>query len=95
MTKSLERGKLEAGLLCLSSPSILCRHLLPLVAVRGVPFAAVPDLSRTVASLLGIKRTMCIGVRVCVYLLKTSHVQYFKFRYHSIQPQEVNLSAGR
>lgn len=64
VTRLLEHGALEAGLLCSTSPGLLCQHLLPLVATRGVPFAALPDLSDTVARLLGIKRAMCIGWKV-------------------------------
>ncbi len=63
VTRLLERGALQAGLLCTSSPGLLCQHLLPLAATRKVPFAAVPGLSDLVAPLLGIKRAMCIGWR--------------------------------
>ena len=64
VTRLLEGGTLEAGLLCSSSPRVLCQHVLPLAATRGVPFAAVPDLSSEVARLLGIKRVMCLGLKV-------------------------------
>ena len=64
VTRLLERGGLEVGLVCASGPSLLCQHLLPLAATRGVAFAALPDLSCTVAALLGVKRVMCLGWKV-------------------------------
>lgn len=64
VTRLLERGMLQAGLLCSTSPGLLCQHILPLVSTRGVPFAALPGLSETVAELLGIKRAVCIGLKV-------------------------------
>ncbi len=64
VTRLLEKGKLLTGLLCSSSPSLLHQHLLPLVVTRNVPFAAVPELSKTVSELLGIKRAMCLGLKV-------------------------------
>lgn len=64
VTRSMEQGKLEAGLVCSSSPSLLFHHLLPLAALRSVPFAALPNLSKTISQCLGIKRAMCIGIKV-------------------------------
>lgn len=64
VTRLLERGMLQAGLLCSTSPGLLCQHILPLVSTRGVPFAALPGLSEMVAELLGIKRAVCIGLKV-------------------------------
>lgn len=64
VTRLLEHGALEAGLLCSSSPRLLCQHLLPLAATRRVPFATLPDLSSMVARLLGLKRAMCLGWKV-------------------------------
>ena len=66
VTRLLEQGRLAAGLVCSSSPSLLYKHLLPLAAMGGVPFAAVPDLSDTISQCLGIKRAMCIGIKVCL-----------------------------
>ena len=66
VTRLLEhRGRLEAGLVCSSSPALLWHHLLPLAALRGVPFAALPNLSKTISQCLGIKRVTCIGIKVC------------------------------
>lgn len=64
VTRSLEHGGLQVGLLCTSSPKLLSQHLMALAATRKVPFATVPGLSNVVAKLLGIKRAMCIGLRV-------------------------------
>lgn len=64
VTRLLERGALEAGLLCSSSPRVLTQHLLPLAAARGVAFASVPELSGLVREVLGVKRSMCLGVKV-------------------------------
>lgn len=63
VTRQLEQGKLEAGLVCSTSPGMLYQHILSLAATREVPFAAVPDLSRTLARLLGIRKAMCIAWR--------------------------------
>lgn len=71
VTRLLEHGALEVGLLCTSSPGLLCQHLLPLAATRKVPFAALPNLSEVVARLLGIKRAMCIGLRVSPIIFLT------------------------
>ncbi len=64
VTRQLEQGGLEVGLVCSTSPGMLYQHILPLAATREVPFAALPDLSKTLAGLLGIKRAMCIGWKV-------------------------------
>lgn len=64
VTRLLEQGALQVGLLCTSSPKLLCQHLVTLAATRKVPFATLPNLSEVVAKLLGIKRAMCIGLRV-------------------------------
>ena len=64
VTRLLEHGDLLVGLLCSSSPGLLCQHLLPLAATREVPFASLPDLSVLVARLLGIRKAMCIGLKV-------------------------------
>ena len=64
VTRQLEQGRLEVGLVCSTSPRMLCQHLLPLAATREVPFASLPDLSKTLSQLLGIKKAMCIGWKV-------------------------------
>lgn len=64
VTRLLEHGALQVGLLCTSSPGLLCQHLLSLAATRKVPFAAVPNLSEMVARSLGVKRAMCMGIKV-------------------------------
>ena len=64
VTRVLEHGGLQVGLLCTSAPGLLCQHLMSLAATRKVPFAAVPNLSELVANLLGIKRAMCVGIKV-------------------------------
>ena len=64
VTRLLEQRQLAAGLVCSSSPTLLYQHLLPLVAVTGVPFAAVPELSGVLSRCLGIRRAMCLGIRV-------------------------------
>ena len=73
VTRLLEKGGLVAGLICSSSPSLLCQHLLPLAASRGVPFAAMSELSETVGQLLGIKRAMCLGLKVLYTLSLCTH----------------------
>ena len=64
VTRQLERGGLEAGLVCSTSPGVLYQHILPLSATQGVSFAAVPGLSEMLAKQLGIKRAMSIGWKV-------------------------------
>lgn len=60
--RSLERGALCAGLLCLSTcPLLLQQHLLTLVAVREIPFIALHDLSPTLAPLLGVSSVAALG----------------------------------
>ena len=66
VTRQLEQGRLKAGLVCSTSPGLLYQHILPLAATREVPFAALPDLSKMLARLLGIKKAMCIGWKVSV-----------------------------
>lgn len=66
VTRLLEKGLLLAGLVSSSSPFLLHQHLLPLVASRGVPFMAVPELEETAGKLLGIKRVLCLGLKVQV-----------------------------
>lgn len=60
--RSLERGALGAGVLCLSTcPILLQQHLLTLVAVREVPFIALHDLSPTLAPLVGVSSVAALG----------------------------------
>lgn len=60
--RSLERGALCAGVLCLSTcPILLQQHLLTLVAVREIPFIALHDLSPTLAPLLGVSSVAALG----------------------------------
>ena len=64
VTRLLEQGRLEAGLVCSSGPALLLQHLLPLAALRVVPFASLPNMSKTISRCLGIKKAMCIGIKV-------------------------------
>ena len=60
--RSLERGVLCAGVLCLSTcPILLQQHVLTLVAVREIPFIALHDLSPTLAPLLGVSSVAALG----------------------------------
>ena len=65
VTKTLERGNLRAGLVCLSAkPSLMHQHILVLAASRGVPCAALRGLSQTVAPALGLNSALAVGVKV-------------------------------
>ena len=72
VTRSLERGELCAGLVCLSAkPALVTRHIMMLAATRSVPFAALPNLSQKVVELLGdIRSALAIGFKVnyCHYM---------------------------
>ena len=65
VSRHLERDALRAGLVCPSAyPPLMHQHLLMMAASRGVPFAAVPGLSKCAAPLLGLKTTLAIGFKV-------------------------------
>ena len=74
VTRLLEQGRLQAGLLCTAAPKLLTQHLLPLAATRNVPFAALPRLNELITQHLGIKRAVCIGIKASVYKLYTGLV---------------------
>ena len=66
VTRCLEEGSLRVGVVCLTAkPALLHQHMLQLAATRHVPMAAVPNLSPTIAPLLGMKSTLAIGIKVC------------------------------
>lgn len=66
VTRSLEEGSLRVGVVCLTAkPALLHRHMLQLAATRQVPMAALPNLSPTIAPLLGMKSSLAIGIKVC------------------------------
>ena len=66
-TRCLEEGNLRVGVVCLSAkPAFLHKHILQLSSVRGVPVAALPNLSAAIAPLLGLKSTLAIGIKACV-----------------------------
>ena len=65
LTRCLEQGTLRVGVVCLTArPALLHKHLLQLSATRCVPMAALPNLSPTIAPLLGLKSCLAIGVKV-------------------------------
>ena len=66
VTRSLEEGSLRMGVVCLTAkPALLHRHMVQLAATRRVPMAALPNLSPTIAPLLGMKSSLAIGIKVC------------------------------
>lgn len=66
VTRCLEEGALRVGVVCLTAkPALVHRHILQLAATRRVPVAALPNLSPTIAPLLGLKSTLAIGIKVC------------------------------
>lgn len=70
VTRQLERDNLRAGLVCLSAkPGLLTHHIMMLAATRGCPVLAVPDISSTMASLLGMKSALAIGFKVILMIL--------------------------
>ena len=65
VTRCLEEGTLRVGVVCLTAkPALLHRHMLQLAATRQVPMAAMPNLSPTIAPLLGMKSSLAIGIKV-------------------------------
>ena len=65
VTRQLERDCLRLGLVCLSAkPGLLTHHIMMLAATRGCPVLALPDISSTVAPLLGMKSALAIGFKV-------------------------------
>ena len=65
VTKLLEKGRLRAGLVCLSfKPHIVHQHLQILSASRSVPCIALRGLSETTASALGVKSALAVGLKV-------------------------------
>ena len=85
VTRCLEEGSLRVGVVCLTAkPALLHRHMLQLAATRRVPMAAIPNLSPTIAPLLGMKSSLAIGIKVCssdvhiiVVLLSTINITNF------------------
>ena len=81
-TRCLEEGNMRVGVVCLSAkPALLHKHLLQLSAVRRVPVAALPNLSPSIAPLLGLKSTLAIGIKVA-----TVHLSYhYRYIYTMLQ----------
>lgn len=88
VTRSLERGELCAGLVCLSAkPALVTRHIMMLAVTRNVPFAALPDLSSAVVDVLGdIRSALAIGFKVRDLASFFTHLH---FRSHAVT---INIS---
>ena len=79
VTRSLERDKLRACLVCLSvKPAALNHHILMLSAITSCPTLALPNLSKTVAPLLGLNSILALGIKVssCKFSLKVTFSCY-------------------
>ncbi|XP_072108126.1 ribonuclease P protein subunit p38 [Mobula birostris] len=64
VTRGLEKDKLCLVLVCKSvKPPIMTQHLIQLSVSRTVPACQVPQLSETVAPLLGLKSTLALGFK--------------------------------
>ncbi len=65
VTRSLERNKLRAGLICLTAqPSMVTQHILMLSVTRNCPVMALPNLTSTLGPLLGIRSSLAVGIKV-------------------------------
>lgn len=65
VARSLERDRLRACLVCLSvKPAALNHHILMLAAITNCPTIALPNLSKTVAPLLGLNSILALGFKV-------------------------------
>lgn len=63
VTKGLERGNLSLVLVCRTAdPPLLTRHLIALAAHHQTRAACLPDLSLTLAPILGLKSLIALGV---------------------------------
>lgn len=86
VTRSLEEGSLRVGVVCLTAkPALVHQHLLQLAASRRVPMAALPNLSPTIAPLLGVKSSLAIGIKVCENYIPYKYIILLKIlrRNHS------------
>lgn len=64
VTKGLERNELSLVLVCNSvRPEHMTWHLIPLSRTRSVPACQVPDLSASLAELLGLKCVLALGFK--------------------------------
>ncbi|NXX73465.1 RPP38 protein, partial [Urocolius indicus] len=64
VTKALEKNELLLVLVCKSAkPAMITSHLIQLSASRGTPAGQVPQLSATVAPLLGLTSALALGFK--------------------------------
>jgi ribosomal protein L7Ae-like RNA K-turn-binding protein len=72
-TRCLERGKLLAGVVCLSAkPAVIHQHILMLTATKKCPVMAIHNMSNKLSPILGIKSTLALGFKVYFLLLSSS-----------------------
>jgi ribosomal protein L7Ae-like RNA K-turn-binding protein len=64
-TRCLERGKLLAGVVCLSAkPAVIHQHILMLTATKKCPVMAIHNMSNKLSPILGIKSTLALGFKI-------------------------------